>query len=78
MANHKTGAQRRNDRMDKIFANSKELNEKYHGKDSFGTQAKSKALDKKKHYTGHYQADAVGRVKAQSPKQVEKKRLNEY
>jgi hypothetical protein len=47
MANYKTGAQRYNDRMDKIFAHSKELNEKYHGKDSFGTQkSKSKALSK--------------------------------
>ncbi len=49
MANHKTGAQRYNDRMDKIFTRSKELNEKYHGKDSFGSnKAKSKALEKKK------------------------------
>jgi len=47
MANHKTGAQRYNDKMDKIFARSKELNEKYHGKDSFGS-AKSKAIKAKK------------------------------
>ncbi len=51
MANHKTGAQRYNDRMDKIFARSKELNMKYHGKDSFGStkpkSAHSKALAKK-------------------------------
>ena len=47
MANYKTGAQRYNDRMDKIFARSKELNEKYHGKDSFGS-SKGKALRDKK------------------------------
>lgn len=46
MANHTTGAQRYNKRMDAIFAKSKELNEKYHGKDSFGS-AKSKAINKK-------------------------------
>ena len=49
MANYKTGAQRYNDRMDKIFAKSKELNEKYHGKDSFGSGPhKAKALVKAK------------------------------
>jgi len=47
MANHTTGAERYNARMDKIFAKSKELNEKYHGKDSFGTQAKTKAIHAK-------------------------------
>ena len=43
MANNKTGAQRYNDRMDRIFARSKELNEKYHGKDSFGSKKKEVA-----------------------------------
>ena len=33
MANYKTGSQRYNDRMDKIFSTAKELNEKYHGED---------------------------------------------
>jgi hypothetical protein len=47
MANHTTGAQRYNNRMDKIFARSKELNEKYHGKDSF--DSKSKSIDKKEY-----------------------------
>lgn len=47
MSNRTTGAQRYNARMDAIFAKSKELNEKYHGKDSFGTQAKSKAIHAK-------------------------------
>lgn len=42
MANYKTGAQRYNDKMDKIFARSKELNEKYHGKDSFGSEKEKK------------------------------------
>lgn len=53
MANYKTGAQRYNDRMDKIFATSKVLNEKYHGVDRFGSEKKSskgrkKALEQKK------------------------------
>lgn len=49
MANYKTGAQRYNDRMEKIFEKSKELNEKYHGKDSFGSSKHiGKALDKAK------------------------------
>ena len=46
MANHTTSAQRYNKRMDEIFARSKVLNEKYHGKDSFGS--KHKALSKAK------------------------------
>ncbi len=33
MANHKTGAQRYNDKMDKIFEEAKRLNLKYHGED---------------------------------------------
>ncbi len=53
MANHKSGAQRYNDRMDKIFEESKRLNMKYHGVDHFGSQdnrseAMKKALEKKK------------------------------
>lgn len=65
MANHKTGSQRYNDRMDKIFSSSKELNEKYHGKDSFGSNSsKSKALNKakketKKEYTKRHHDDLM-------------------
>jgi hypothetical protein len=44
---YKTGAQRYNDRMDKIFAKSKELNEKNHGVDRFGS-SKAHALEKMK------------------------------
>ena len=29
-------------------------------------------------YTGHYQEDAAGRIRHQSPRQVEKKGLNQY
>ncbi len=47
MSNHTTGAQRRNKRMDEIFERSKVLNEKYHGKDSFGS-SKTKALSSSK------------------------------
>ena len=47
MANYKTGAQRYNDRMDKIFQRSKELNMKYHGVDHFGSQDhRSEAMKK--------------------------------
>lgn len=48
MANHKTGAQRYNDRMDKIFKKSEELgNHTLHG--STEKKAKSEALKRKTH-----------------------------
>ncbi len=47
MANYKTGAQRYNDKMSKIFERSKELNKKYHGVDHFGSQDnRSEAMKK--------------------------------
>lgn len=49
MANYKTGAQRYNDKMDKIFKNSEELgNHTLHG--STESKAKSEALKKKMSY----------------------------
>jgi len=59
MANHKTGAQRYNDKMDEIFARSKELNMKYHGKDSFGSsntpsEARKRALQRGIKGRSHY------------------------
>lgn len=45
-------------------------------------KSKTKALDKmkgkKKSYTGHYQEDSSGKIRHQSPSQVERKRLNDY
>jgi hypothetical protein len=47
MSNHTTGAQRYNNRMDKIFAKSEELNKKYHGEDHFGSSKKEVESKKK-------------------------------
>ena len=44
MANHTTGAQRRNKRMDAIFAKSDELNKKYGNAPGLHSTPQSKAL----------------------------------
>lgn len=54
MANHKTGAQRYNDRKDKIFDEAKNLNAKYGNPDSLHSDNRSEAMKKsmaKKMYT---------------------------
>jgi hypothetical protein len=52
-----------------------------HKKSKHHLNLKGRALDKmkgkKKAYTGHYQEDASGKIRHQSPAQVAKKRLNQ-
>ena len=57
MANYKTGAQRYNDRMDKIFKRSEELgNHTLHGSTE-KSSAMSKALEAKKGTADHINAE---------------------
>jgi len=65
-----TGSQRYNARMDKIFEESKRLNEKYHGVDRFGSQQRKaeRTLGPNKGFKGTESMNQMGGNTGAKPK----------
>lgn len=68
--------------IEKYYATNSHSNKTgFHEKNSVAKKhndAMNKAIHAKKEYTGHYQEDAVGKIRHQSSKQVKDKKLGQY